>query len=82
MGRNYTKKKAQAAEPNPDKQQKEEESAAIIAKKRHLVEMIEKYPILYDLSHADYKNNAMKNVVWMEMASILKEDGKYICSYL
>ena len=74
MLRGTKKAPAAAAQPDPEQQQKDEESA-VVAKKRHLVVMIESYPLLYDLSHADYKNNAMKNVVWAEMASILKEDS-------
>ena len=78
-----TKKAAPAAQPDPEQQQKDDDSGAIVAKKRHLVVMIESYPILYDLSHADYKNNAMKNVVWAEMASILKEDSKcFVIHYI
>ena len=59
-----------------EKKQKVAEGAMVTAKKKQLIEMVQSYPILYDLSHIDYKNTAMKNVVWSEIAVILKEEGK------
>lgn len=43
-----------------------------------LIEKVKEYPILYDLSHADYKNVRKKDKVWDEIGAALNEDGKLI----
>ena len=43
-----------------DKKKKDAENAAILEKKCKLIQYMQSYPVLYDLSHADHKNNAIK----------------------
>ena len=33
------------------------------------------------LGHVDHKNNAIKNVIWAEIAELLKEDGEYFLPF-
>uniref|UniRef100_A0A6P7F325 Transcription factor Adf-1-like n=1 Tax=Diabrotica virgifera virgifera TaxID=50390 RepID=A0A6P7F325_DIAVI len=38
-----------------------------------LIELVKKYPILYDLSHEDYKNIRKKDKIWDEIGQEMKE---------
>ena len=67
-----SKKKTQ----NSEEIKKKEAEDAVVAKKKQLIELVQGYPQLYDLSHVDYKNSAAKNVIWAEIAAILEEDGE------
>ena len=53
-----------------EQRKKEADAAAVMAKTRQLIELV------HDLSHVDHKNNAIKNVIWAEIAALLKEDGE------
>ena len=55
---------------------KEADAAAVTAKKRQLIELVCDHRVIYDLSHIDHKNNAIKNVIWAEIVALLKEDGE------
>ena len=59
-----------------EKRRKDAENAAVLEKKR-LIQYVQNYLVIYDLSHVDHKNNAIKNVIWVEIAELLKEDGKH-----
>ena len=61
--------------------QKEADAAAVAAKKRQLIELVRDHPVIYDLGHVDHKNNAIKNVIWAEIAELLKEDGEYFLPF-
>ena len=61
-----------------EKKKKDAENAAIMEKKRKLIQYVQNYPVIYDLAHVDHKNNAIKNVIWAEIAELLKEDGKQL----
>ena len=61
-----------------EKHRKDAENAAVLEKKRQLIQYVQNYPVIYDLSHVDHKNNAIKNVIWAEIAELLKEDGKQL----
>ena len=41
-----------------------------------LIELVKVYPILYDLSHEDYKNVRKKDKAWEQIGAELKESGK------
>ena len=41
-----------------------------------LIELVKICPILYDVSHEDYKNVRKKNKVWEQIGAELKEGGK------
>ena len=41
------------------------------------IELVKIYPILYDLSHEDYKN--VKDKAWEQIGVELKESGKWFC---
>lgn len=45
-----------------------------------IIEAVKYYPILYDLSHPDYKNIRKKNEIWDEMGKslIINTEGKKI----
>ena len=60
-----------------EKRRKDAKNAAVLEKKRQLIQYVQNYPVIYDLSHVDHKNNAIKNVIWAEIAELLKEDGKH-----
>ena len=60
-----------------EKCRKDAENAAVLEKKRQLIQYVQNYPVIYDLSHVDHKNNAIKNVIWAKIAELLKEDGKH-----
>ena len=47
-----------------------------MANTEKLIELIKKYPILYDLSHEEYKNVRKKDKAWDEIGEELKENGK------
>ena len=59
-----------------EQRKKEADAAAVTAKKRQLIELVRDHPVIYDLSHVDHKNNAIKNVIWAEIAALLKEDSE------
>jgi len=44
-----------------------------------LIELVKIYPILYDLSHEDYKNVKKKDKAWEQIGVELKESGKWFC---
>lgn len=44
-----------------------------------LIELVKIYPILYDLSHEDYKNVRKKDNVWEQIGVELKESDKWFC---
>ena len=76
MPTNRNKKKK-----SDEQRKKESDAAAIAAKKRQLIELVRDHPVIYDLGHVDHKNNAIKNVIWAEIAELLKEDGEYILPF-
>lgn len=41
-----------------------------------IIELVRKHPILYDLSHEDYKNIRKKDKVWTKIGEELGENGK------
>ncbi|KAJ8934440.1 hypothetical protein NQ318_003835 [Aromia moschata] len=43
-----------------------------------LIELVKKYPILYDLSHEEYKNVRKKDKVWEQIGAELNDTGKYL----
>ena len=43
-----------------------------------LIELVKIYPILYDLSHEDYKN-VKKDKAREQIGVELKESGKWVC---
>ena len=43
---------------------------------KKLIEFVKIYPILYDLSHEDYKNVRKKDKVWEQIGVELSESGK------
>ena len=59
-----------------EQHKKEADAAAVTAKKRQLIELVRDHPVIYDLSHVDHKNNAIKKGIWVEIAALLKEDGE------
>lgn len=38
-----------------------------------LIEIVKNYPVLYDLSHPEYKNTKKKDKIWDEIASKFAE---------
>lgn len=42
-----------------------------------IIEIVRNYPILYDLSHEDYKNVKKKDRTWSEIGKQLNASGKY-----
>ena len=43
-----------------------------------LIQTVQNYPVLYDTSHADYKNTRIKNRIWDNIAEIIGDsDGNY-----
>lgn len=40
-----------------------------------LIDIIQQYPLLYDKSHNDYKNNNKKENAWQAIASTLDSTG-------
>jgi len=40
------------------------------------IEIVKKHPILYDLSHKDYKNKLKKEKIWDKIGRELNENGK------
>ncbi|XP_059153317.1 transcription factor Adf-1-like [Physella acuta] len=43
-----------------------------------LIRMIQRYPIMYDAGHPDFKNNSLKDEIFDEIGSVLGEDGEEI----
>lgn len=41
-----------------------------------LIDKVKKYPIIYDLSHPNYKNIRDKNKVWDEIGKELNTEGR------
>ena len=41
-----------------------------------LILEVEAYPIIYDVSHANYKDNHKKEKAWKEIAAVFGVDGK------
>lgn len=42
-----------------------------------LIELIQQYPVLYDKSRKDFKNQQKKNNAWKELAETLDEESKF-----
>lgn len=41
------------------------------------IQTVQNYPVLYDTSHKNYKNNRIKNKIWDSIAEIIgQSDGK------
>lgn len=40
------------------------------------VEIVEKYPCIYDYSRKDYSKREIKEKAWAEIANITKDSGK------
>lgn len=43
-----------------------------------LIEKVKEYPILYDLSHKDYKNVRKKDKIWDDIAAEMNENVKFV----
>ncbi|XP_045467019.1 transcription factor Adf-1-like [Harmonia axyridis] len=43
-----------------------------------IIELVRKHPILYDLSHEDYKNIRKKDKIWDEIGKEICEDGEAV----
>lgn len=43
-----------------------------------LIESVEKYPILYDFSHEDYKNIRKKGKLWDEIGQAIHITDRYL----
>lgn len=41
-----------------------------------LIGLVKKHSILWDISHAQYKNIKKKRLIWLQMAQTMKQDGK------
>jgi len=39
-----------------------------------LIEVVKNYPIIYDMSHRDYKNIRKKNKIWDEIGNEINEN--------
>lgn len=46
-------------------------------KDEKLIGMVQSYPVLYDLSDKNYKNNYIKENVWKEISIAIGNDGTY-----
>lgn len=46
-------------------------------KDEKLIRMVQSYPVLYDLSDKNYKNNYIKENVWKEISIAIGNDGTY-----
>lgn len=44
-----------------------------------LIEKVKQCPVIYDLSHPDYKNVKGKNKIWDEIGKELETSGKFSC---
>ena len=47
-----------------------------------LIELVRKYPVLYDLSHAKYMDTDYKNTIWNKIAEEMETTGKKYIIYL
>lgn len=47
-----------------------------MSKTERLIEMVRSYPMLYDLSHEDYKSLRKKDRIWSEIGKELDENGE------
>lgn len=47
-----------------------------------LIEFVKQYPILFDLSHKDYKNVRIKDKIWEEIGIQLKVNGTFSFIFL
>lgn len=47
------------------------------AEEEKLINLVAKYPIIYDTSHADYRNVLAKDNVWKIIGKELNKSGKY-----
>jgi hypothetical protein len=47
-----------------------------------LIELVRKYPVLYDLSHAKYMDTDYKNTIWSKIAEEMETTGKKYIIYL
>lgn len=41
-----------------------------------LIELVRRYPVLYDLSHAKYMDTDYKNTIWNKIAEEIETTGK------
>ncbi|KAK7863491.1 hypothetical protein R5R35_010522 [Gryllus longicercus] len=44
-----------------------------MSKAERLIELVKRFPILYDLHHEDYKNSHKKNRIWDEIGKEINE---------
>ncbi|KAK7863492.1 hypothetical protein R5R35_010522 [Gryllus longicercus] len=47
-----------------------------MSKAERLIELVKRFPILYDLHHEDYKNSHKKNRIWDEIGKEINETGE------
>lgn len=47
-----------------------------------LINLVCKYPTLYDTSVENYKNNLIKDNIWKDIGRELKKNSKYILLFL
>lgn len=47
-----------------------------------LIELVRKYPVLYDLSHSKYMDTDYKNTIWSKIAEEMETTGKKYIRYL
>lgn len=40
------------------------------------IEVVKKYPSLYDASHDDYRNSKKKDKIWEQVGAEVKQNGK------
>lgn len=43
-----------------------------------LIELVRRYPVLYDLSHAKYMDTDHKNTIWSKIAEEMETTGNLI----
>lgn len=48
------------------------------AEEEMLINLVCKYPVLYDASHAEHRNILAKENVWKDIAQDLKKTSKYL----
>jgi len=49
-----------------------------VKKDEKLIELVRKYPVLYNLSHAKYMDTDYKNTIWSKIAEEMETTGKKI----
>lgn len=46
-----------------------------------LIELVRRYPVLYDLSHTKYMDTDFKNTIWRKIAEEIETTGKKCVLY-